>query len=145
MIRNFLKKDGASPFRAAVFLSGTGTNAARILERRMRKKSSPWEPVAVVTDRPASAAADLARRFSLPLVEHDIAAFYRDRGMDRVSLAGADGMRIRGLWTDALRTMLEPYRIDFGIFAGFVPLTNIVSDFPCLNVHPGDLLVEENG
>lgn len=145
MIRNFLKKDDASPFRAAIFLSGTGTNAARILERRMREKSSPWEPVAIVTDRPASAASDLARRFSLPLIEHDIAAFYRTYGMDRVSLASSDGIRIRGLWTDALRPLLAPYRIDFGIFAGFVPLTNIVSDFPCLNVHPGDLLVEENG
>ena len=32
-------------------------------------------------------------------------------------------------------------RSTIGIFAGFVPLCNIAGDFPCLNVHPGDLTV----
>lgn len=40
---------------------------------------------------------------------------------------------------------MRPYRIDFAVLAGFVPLCNITRDYPCLNVHPGDLTVEENG
>jgi hypothetical protein len=41
--------------------------------------------------------------------------------------------------------MLSPFQLDFGILAGFIPLTNITADFPCLNVHPGDLTVEREG
>ncbi|MCK5844800.1 MAG: hypothetical protein KAG97_08845, partial [Victivallales bacterium] len=80
-----------------------------------------------------------------PLVKHDIRAFYRERGEERMSLATERGRKIRGEWTDTLRELLAPFRVDFGVLAGFVPLTNITSDFPCLNVHPGDLTVTENG
>ncbi len=55
------------------------------------------------------------------------------------------GQEIRKEWTEALRTKLKPYNIDFGILAGFVLMTNITNDFPCLNVHPGDLTVEQDG
>jgi len=62
-----------------------------------------------------------------------------------VTLATPAGQEAREAWTDELRRALAPYRLDFGIFAGFVPLTNLVGDFPCLNVHPGDLTYEQNG
>jgi hypothetical protein len=79
------------------------------------------------------------------LVELDIAEFYKARGEARASLATPRGRELREEWTDALRAALKPFAPDFGVLAGFVPLSNIVGDFPCLNVHPGDLTFEKNG
>jgi len=69
----------------------------------------------------------------------------RERGETRISIATEKGRQIREAWTDQLRSLLQDYNPDFGILAGFVPLTNITGDFPCLNVHPGDLTYEKNG
>ena len=41
----------------------------------------------------------------------------------------------------ALITTVATFLVSLGILAGFVPLTNLTSDFPCLNVHPADLTV----
>ncbi|MDD3118588.1 MAG: hypothetical protein PHQ27_05390 [Victivallales bacterium] len=129
---------------AAIFLSGSGSNAEKLLVTNPATRS--WQPLVLVTDRPeTSRARALAAQFSLPLVELDIAAFYRARGEQKVSLRTVSGRGIRAEWTDELRRLLQPYPIDFGILAGFVPLTNITSDFPCLNVHPGDLTYRKDG
>ena len=133
-------KQGQLP-RAAIFLSGSGSNAEKVLEVRKN-----WTAAVIVTDAPEkSRAAEIAARFELPLVEFSIREFYREHGEKRVSLATENGRRIRELWTDGLREKIAPYNIDFGILAGFVPLSNITGDFPCLNVHPGDLTVECDG
>ena len=88
-------------------------------------------------------AARLAREYDKPLVALDIRAFYRRGGLNSISLATERGRALREEWTDALRRLLRSYRIDFGILAGFVPLTNLTGDFPCLNVHPADLTIRD--
>ena len=132
--------EGTRP-SVAVCLSGSGSNAARILERRQGLGGACSFDVSVlVTASPeTSRARELGRTFGLPVVENDIRRFYRERGETRVSIATEAGQRIRSEWTDALRRQLADFRIDFGVLAGFVPLTNITGDYPCLNVHPGDL------
>lgn len=125
-------------------MSGTGTNADNLLAAWQLEEHSSWFPGVIVTDRPeTSSASALADEYRLPLVSLDIAAFYRAHGLAKVTLATEEGMRVRELWTDALREKLAAFRIDFGVFAGFIPLTNLVEDFPCLNVHPGDLTLED--
>lgn len=127
----------------AIFMSGTGTNAEKVLENR---DAEAWQPVVIVTDAPDnSRAAEIAANFSLPLVALDIRKFYREHGESRTSLQSERGREIRGLWTIELRRLLSEYQIDFAILAGFVPLSNITADFPCLNIHPGDLTVEKDG
>ncbi len=129
--------------RVAIFMSGSGTNAEKVLEKR---DSSLWEPAVIVTDAPQqSRAREIADSHSLPLLSHDIREFYRRHGETRISLKTPRGREIRELWTDELRCKLQDYEIDFAILAGFVPLSNITADFPCLNVHPGDLTFEEDG
>lgn len=130
------------PYRAALFLSGYGSNAAELLERQRRTPSRHYEIVLLVTDAPERGRArELAAQYGLPLAELDIRTFYRDRGLDSITLATAAGRETRESWTAELRKRVAPHRIDFGVLAGFVPLTNLTSDFPCLNVHPGDLSV----
>jgi folate-dependent phosphoribosylglycinamide formyltransferase PurN len=127
----------------AIFMSGTGTNAEKVLENRDVKA---WQPAVIVTDAPdSSRAAEIAAKFSLPLVALDIRKFYSEHGETRISLQTERGREIRELWTAELRRLLSEYQIDFAVLAGFVPLTNITADFPCLNVHPGDLTVEADG
>ncbi len=142
-----LRNATASTPSAAIFLSGSGSNAERIIEfQRQAGETAAFTIGALVTDRPqTSRARQLASQFNLPLVENDIGAFYRERGESRVSIATPAGRQLRTEWTDQLRRQLEPYHPDFGILAGFVPLTNLTADFPCLNVHPGDLTYLENG
>lgn len=144
MSSNFFKTFNAAP-SAALFVSGTGTNAERLLRERANGLGANWTPVVIVSDRPTSRAKELSETFGVPLLEHDIFAFYRARGLDSISLATDEGMRTREAWTAELERRLAPFRPDFGILAGFVPLTNITASLPCLNVHPGDLTCEENG
>jgi folate-dependent phosphoribosylglycinamide formyltransferase PurN len=131
--------------RTAIFLSGGGTNAERLLEFLRSRPNPAWEAVVLVTDRPESRARELGERYAVPVVCHDIREFYRQRGIPRVTIRTREGQVVREEWTDRLREKLALYRIDFGILAGFVPLCNIAADFPCLNVHPGDLTVERDG
>lgn len=133
--------------RMAIFLSGSGSNAERILERvRARAPDVSFEVAALVTDAPeTSRARELGLLFELPVIENDIRVFYRQRGEKRVSIATPRGQEIRQEWTDNLREQLAPCEVDFAVFAGFVPLTNLTADFPCLNVHPGDLTHLKDG
>ena len=132
---------------AAIFLSGSGSNAERILALWQEKgEDAGFRVGALVTDNPeGSRTRELARQFGVPLVENDIRAFYRERGETRVSIATPAGRTLREAWTEAVRAALRPFQPDFGVLAGFVPLTNLTGDFPCLNVHPGDLTYLKDG
>ena len=143
----FLSPVSGSRPRAAIFLSGGGSNAERLLGGlRAAGPAASWECAALVTDAPAvSRAAELAKSFDIPLVANDIREFYKAGGETRVTLATPRGRELREAWTDALRQQLAPHRPEFGILAGFVPLTNLTGDFPCLNVHPGDLTYLKDG
>ena len=143
---NFFLNPQKSIQNAAIFISGRGTNAEKVLESIARQNNPFWFPSVIITDNPLSSrASEIALKFGIPLIENDIKQFYKDRGEERVSLLTKGGREIRQEWTDNLREMLLPFQIDIGILAGFIPLTNITADFPCLNVHPGDLTIERKG
>ena len=131
--------------RGALFLSGSGSNALKLLDRAA-EADCPYEIAVLVTDNPEkSIARQLAQDYSIPLIEHDLRKFYRDNGEDTIALTSPRRCELRDLWSDEVYDMLTQYQVDFGILAGFIPLTNIVGRIPCLNVHPGDLTVVENG
>jgi len=142
----FIDVPGGRRPRVAVFLSGSGTNAEKILQGWRGRPDAPYTVAVLVTDAPErSRARELGTTYGVPVVAEDIRAWYRTHGLKRVSLATPEGRRLREEWTDRLRQRLAPFEIDFGVLAGFVPLTNLVGDFPCLNVHPGDLTYLKDG
>ena len=144
-MRKFIEAKGVM-LNGALFVSGSGSNAEKVLAYELSGAERRWNPALLVTDAPGkSRAGEIASAFGLPLVALDIREFYRERGESRVSLATEKGREVREEWTCELRRLVQPYGIAFGILAGFVPLTNITGDFPCLNVHPGDLTVEADG
>jgi folate-dependent phosphoribosylglycinamide formyltransferase PurN len=145
-IAPFLTVPDGTRSRAAIFLSGSGTNAEKILKEWQRNARKQYDVVVLFTDKPQrSRARFLAEKYELPLVENDIREFYHQRGCNRVSLATEQGKQLREEWTDCIRRQLQDYTIDFALFAGFIPLTNITADFPCLNIHPGDLTYKKDG
>ena len=136
-------KHAGRPRRAAILMSGTGANAEALLaDVKMRGEAAPWRCAVMATDAPeTSRTRAIAAAAGCPVVELDIRAFYRARGLETISLATEAGRAARQAWTEALWRLLEPYRIDFGLLAGFVPLSDLPAHVPCLNVHPGDLTV----
>ena len=146
MSKVFLKDSAKKP-SGAIFLSGSGTNAEKILAQFQQPGIiRHWVPQVLVTDRPKSSRAGIiAEKYHLPLIEHGIAAFYRRHGLSRVTVATEEGRRVRELWSAALLEKLRHCNVDFVILAGFVSLTNIAAALPCLNVHPGDLTYEKDG
>ncbi|HQL08865.1 MAG TPA: hypothetical protein PLE35_04640 [Lentisphaeria bacterium] len=130
----------------AIFLSGSGSNAEEIIKVLQALDSAPLELKALVTDAPkTSRAVELGKNYKLPVIGVDIREFYAQHGESRVSIATPKGQAVRKAWTDEVRRQIAPLQLDFAIFAGFVPLTNLTEDFPCLNVHPGDLTYLKNG
>ncbi len=146
MIRNLFPGAGKRLARVAVFMSGSGTNAEALFRYCAGRSACRFAPVLIVTDAPETGRArEVAAAWSVPLVELDIRKFYAERGEQAISLISERRRVIRAEWTEALRKLIAPWEIDFGVLAGFIPLCNIAADLPCLNVHPGDLTCEENG
>ena len=143
MDRLFTPHTADDPARAVIFLSGAGTNAEAVLEY-LRTGPRAFRAVALATDSPsASRARELGARYGVPVAELDIREFYRERGEDSIRLDSARRRAIRQEWSDAMYALLAPFAPEMGILAGFIPLTNLTGRFPCLNVHPGDLTLED--
>lgn len=146
MIKNLFPGAAEHPARAALFMSGAGTNAEALLRYHAATPGCRFVPALIVTDAPETGRArEIATRWNVPLAEQDIRAFYAARGEEAISLVSERRRAIRAEWTDALRRLIAPWEIAFGVLAGFVPLCNIAADMPCLNVHPGDLTREADG
>ena len=140
----FLKTKSIKP-KLAIFLSGTGTNALNVLTQWQKNKNQvSYEPVCLVSDRDCN-AENLAKEFSLPLIKINIFSFYQKHQLKTIKLNSKKALQIRKLWTQELVKNLKKFNIDFGVFAGFIPLSNITKYFPCLNIHPGDLSYQVNG
>ncbi len=132
------------PVRAAVLLSGTGSNAEALIRHCRRQTHGSFEITLLVTDAPeTSRARELAAESGIELLEWDIRRFYREQGEESIRLDSPRRRELREAWSEELFRRIVPHEIDFGLLAGFVPLTNLTAKLPCLNVHPGDLTVEE--
>ncbi|MFO7820738.1 MAG: hypothetical protein R6V56_01565 [Lentisphaeria bacterium] len=142
----FLKNATTPRPKAAILLSGSGSNAEKIIQKWRQADAPPFDIATLFTDAPErSRARELAETYELSLIENDIRRFYRDHGQTRMTIATPEGQNIREKWTAAARNQLTEKNVAFCIMAGFVPLTNLTVDFPSLNVHPGDLTYLKNG
>ena len=128
----------------AVFMSGSGSNAEALIEFERRAEEPAYHVKVLVTDAPESSRArEIAGKYGLPIVEHDIKEFYRKHGEETTKLDSPHRCELRELWSDELYRKVAAFSPAFGCFAGFVPLSNIALRIPCLNVHPGDLTRED--
>lgn len=136
------------PMRVAGFMSGSGTNLVKILERRVQLDRTPdrcpYDVVVIFTDNPSSNAARIADSHGIPLEMEDILAFYRSRGH-----ATKKDLSLRPEFDRRVLDALRPYHVDAIVLAGYM---SVVTD-PLLeafagrivNVHPADLRILEGG
>ncbi|MBZ0273554.1 formyl transferase [bacterium] len=136
------------PMRVAAFMSGTGTNLIKILEYQQllaaREGEAPYAVTLIVTDRRASRADEIGKRYGIPAVINDIAEFYAARGKtDRKDLS------LRPDFDRATLAAISDFPIDVVALAGYMSIVTapLLTDFPgrMLNVHPGDLRVRDAG
>lgn len=143
MKRLFDPRSAEFPARTVILMSGNGTNAEAVLKYLLGRRCA-FRVAALATDAPrTSRARELGGRYGLPVVELDLREFYRERGEESIRLDSPRRRALRQEWSDALYSLLAPYAPEMGILAGFIPLTNLTGRFPCLNVHPGDLTIED--
>lgn len=130
----------------AVFMSGTGSNAVKVIENSLNNPEANYVVSVVVTDRPKSSAAEkIAEKYGIPFVGFGLKHFYMENGLASTSIMTSEGRVVREKWSGALLEELKAYSVDFGVLAGFQPLCNVMEAFPCLNIHPGDLTVMSGG
>lgn len=138
----FPEHDEKNPVRAAVLMSGSGSNAEALL-RYCRENPSAFSVELIATDTPGSRAAEIARMNDLPCELADIRRFYASHGEENIRLDTPRKQTLRQMWSEQLYQQIDRHRIDLILLAGFIPLTNLTEKFPCLNVHPGDLTVTD--
>lgn len=145
-IKPFIAGKGSSgQARAVICMSGNGSNAEKLLAKASAGNLS-YRIVCLFTDAPDnSRTRELGEKYNIPVETLDIRKFYLDHGENDIRLNTPQRRLLRNEWTNEVWKILEPYKCDFAVFAGFVPLTNLSEKLQCLNVHPGDLTVEKDG
>jgi folate-dependent phosphoribosylglycinamide formyltransferase PurN len=134
--------------RVAGFMSGSGTNLVKILERQAdlgrSSQGCPFEVAVVFTDNPSGNAARIADSFRLPLVVEDILAFYRARGRETKR-----DLALRPEFDRRVLDALLPHAVDAIALAGYMSVVTepLLEAFAgrIINVHPADLRILEGG
>ena len=129
--------------RVAIPMSGSGTNAVKILEHQDalmdRDPGSPYEVVLLCTDNKNSNAFEIGRRFGIPVVLHDLQEFYGSLGKSRRDLS------VRPKYFEMVVKDLQDYGVHMVAFAGYMVIATqpLLSEYRnrILNVHPADLSI----
>jgi len=136
-------RDGA--LKVVGLMSGSGTNLRKILEHqeKLREKEGRYlyQVAAIFSDNAASNAVELGKDFDLPVIIHDLAAFYKKRGGAR------SDMRLRDEFDKLTVRMLSVFEARVAAYAGYMSLATrpLINAFIGVNVHPADLSIEEKG
>jgi len=131
------------PMRVAAFMSGSGTNIIKLLDRQKalqaKEGSSPFEVVFIFSDSSDGSCRGegIACQYGLPYFSHDIRAFHRLRGVKR-SVATPQGLLARREFDGVARRLVEAFAIDMVALGGYMSYTTVER---CINVHPADLSI----
>ena len=141
---------GDAPMRVACFVSGSGTNARRIIERSLEEDSS-YEVSLIFTDvrddrlrksgEKRCRARDIADEYGISYECEDIRDFYRERGVKRTDL------RLRPEFDRLVVEKVAPHGVDIVALAGYMSITTrpLLEAYEgrMINVHPADLSIME--
>ena len=139
--------------RVACFVSGSGTNARKIIERST-KPDSRYEVALIFTDvrddryyksgKKRCRAKDIAEEHGIPYECEDIRDFYRSRGHKT-----RRDLSLRPEFDRLVVEKINPHEIDVIALAGYMSITTRplleAYDGRIVNVHPADLSVMEGG
>ena len=131
------------PMRVAAFMSGSGTNILRLIEREKALKAgetvSPFEVVFIFSDRSDGACAGekIALKNGLPYFSYDTRAFHRLRSLKRTVMT-PEGMAARKEYDCVARQLVDAFEIDVIALGGYMSFITLNR---CVNVHPADLSI----
>ena len=139
--------------RVACFVSGSGTNARKIIERST-KPDFQYEVALIFTEvrddryyksgKKMCRAKDIAEEHSIPYECEDIRDFYRSRGHKT-----RRDLSLRPEFDRLVVEKVKPHEIDVIALAGYMSITTRplleAYDGRIVNVHPADLSIMEGG
>jgi len=144
MLKPLYAPKGDKPMKVAGFMSGSGTNLIKILEKQaalnQTSSGSPFEIRLIFTDNPESKAAEIAATYDVPFVVKDIMAFYRSLGRETKK-----DLTLRPEYDQQVLDLIEPYGLDALVLAGYMSVVTqpLLKAFAgrIINVHPADLRI----
>ena len=140
----------AGIMRVACFVSGSGTNARKIIERSLEDDAS-YSVVMIFSDvrdnrirrggEKMCKAKDIAEEYGIPHESRDIRDFYSEKGAKRSNLS------LRPEFDELVLEAIEPYSLDLIANAGYMSIMTepILEAYSgrIVNVHPADLTIME--
>lgn len=136
------------PMRVAAFMSGSGTNILRLLERERALKAeegaSPFQMVFIFSDRSDGTCRgeSIACEEGIPYFSHDIRMFHRVRGLKR-SVGTPEGLAARREFDRTAARLVRAFEVDAIALGGYMSYSTLER---CINVHPADLsLLDRDG
>ncbi|MFH1054077.1 MAG: formyltransferase family protein [Candidatus Woesearchaeota archaeon] len=139
----------SEPMRLAIFMSGSGTNAKKILERfladTLKTEGNSFDPILIFSDNPDSNAERIGgedykdQGLTLSTVTNPIREFYQGKCCDNLK-----DFDLRAAYDAQQVELLKDMRIDAVALAGYDwalsrECLEATSDIVWMNVHPGDL------
>jgi folate-dependent phosphoribosylglycinamide formyltransferase PurN len=131
------------PMRVAAFMSGSGTNIIKLIERERllvrERGSSPFHVVFIFSDRSDGKCKGekIAYENGIPYFSYDIRTFYRIRGLKR-GVLDPDGLRARREFDSLAAKLIQAFEIDIIALGGYMSCITLKG---CINVHPADLSI----
>jgi folate-dependent phosphoribosylglycinamide formyltransferase PurN len=139
----FDPKKMGRPMRVAAFMSGSGTNIIKLIEREKslmaEMGSSPFQVIFIFSDRSDGSCKGekIAYEYGIPYFSHDIRTFHRLRGLKR-SVDIPEGLLARKEFDRMAARLIEAFEIDVIALGGYMSYITLDR---CVNVHPADLSI----
>lgn len=133
--------DKSDPLRVVVFFSGSASGARYLTDYDPNYRTK-YEIVGAVTDDPDAPGLSLLSDRDIPVVTHDIQAFYAERSADTSDL------ELREEYDAATVEKIDEFAPDVILLSGYMWILThpVIATYPTINVHPADLTItDENG
>ena len=131
------------PMRVAAFMSGSGTNIIKLLEREKRLSTesgaSPFQVIFIFSDRSDGSCQGekIAYQNGIPYFSYDIRTFHRLRGLPR-RVDIPEGLTARRDFDSLAKRLIEAFEVDVIALGGYMSYITLDR---CVNVHPADLSI----
>ena len=132
--------------RVAAFMSGSGSNITKLIEREKELKaaegSSPFEVVFIFSDRSDGKCSGekIALTNGLPYFSYDIRTFHRKQSLKR-SVLTPEGMAARKAYDSVAQNLVQAFNVDMIALGGYMSYITLNR---CVNVHPADLSIKSS-
>jgi folate-dependent phosphoribosylglycinamide formyltransferase PurN len=143
LTRIFDPEKNPLPMKVAAFMSGSGTNIIRLIEKeqalKQRSGAAPFHVAFIFSDRSDGncRGEKIAYENGIPYFSWDIRGFHRIKGIRR-TVNTPDGMAARREFDSVAGRLVKAFDIDVIALGGYMSFTTLGR---CVNVHPADLSI----